>query len=1023
MFKSPDDIIGLSSKENNNDNTAYSRNNYDALNRVTSVELPGKAWRDDNRRNISEYSTNAEKEVLHYMANPNGKFSLVKPNDNKSNPYQYYPAGSLIKEVSIDADNKKSETYKDLFGNIILQRMYDGNTKLDTYYVYDDLNRLCYVLSPQYQKTGTKAINCYEYRYDYRGRIVKKILPGCSYIQYWYDNADRLICMQDGVMRENHKYRFYMYDNLGRMVIQGLYPYWNYNSTFFKSNSAITTFNKESDGFCGTGYVVPSKFIEDPTKAILEIVNYYDGNQTLIKNKEFAKNFNNLSLNSTVCQIGQLTGNVTLAGSMEAGNAEYLAQAMEYDLRGNLTIAKSRLFGGKIVSSKNTYTYTNQLSIACDTIDVGYGKKLITYNSKGYNVNNNKMSSHYISICHGSNIFTANLKYYYDALGRLSTVTRPFTSDVNCNINYSYDIHGWLKKITTNSFTEELFYADGEGTKYYNGNISSVKWKDNSKSISNLIRGYRYSYDDVNRMTSGIYGEGTELSSNLDKYSEYVSYDPNGNIIKLTRHGRYSTSGSGYGIMDSLTISYNGNQPLSVSEISADSDFSSSFEYKRSNGTGYKFNANGSLYADKSRCIAYIKYDYNNNPTMIYFTNGNTTEYIYSAAGQKLRAIHNTCKPNVLTRKFGEEATGKLPPKYILQTDTIQYLLGGAIVMINGRIDKYLFEGGYAQATPKDSDNDTFAYYYYNQDHLGNNREVVDASGVVKQVTNYFPFGATYADRNAEKGTNIQEYKYNGKELDRMHGLNTYDYGARQHDPILGRWDRIDPLCEKYYSTSPYVYCMNNPVMCVDPDGRKTKIVTDSTGHVTITTEGVLVNNSDKNYDMQKVLNAIVNEIQSRFTNSDLNVEMVLKLRVVDPNNPKDVENVKSDDNIFEIVNQDLLGDALAKAERGGLRIHYGTEAIDGLLYGYNTRTTSHEMGHILGLKDTPEGLVCSNLDNLMTQTIFLRYCRIPNFGVVGTITERQLNTIQSATINHSGSSKRGNQMIFHRKPNGTLKD
>lgn len=56
-----------------------------------------------------------------------------------------------------------------------------------------------------------------------------------------------------------------------------------------------------------------------------------------------------------------------------------------------------------------------------------------------------------------------------------------------------------------------------------------------------------------------------------------------------------------------------------------------------------------------------------------------------------------------------------------------------------------------------------------------------------------------------------------------MHGLNTYDYGARQHDPILGRWDRIDPLCEKYYSTSPYAYCMNNPVRFIDPDGCEIK--------------------------------------------------------------------------------------------------------------------------------------------------------------------------------------------------------
>ena len=56
-----------------------------------------------------------------------------------------------------------------------------------------------------------------------------------------------------------------------------------------------------------------------------------------------------------------------------------------------------------------------------------------------------------------------------------------------------------------------------------------------------------------------------------------------------------------------------------------------------------------------------------------------------------------------------------------------------------------------------------------------------------------------------------------------MHGLNTYDYGARQYDPILGRWDRMDPLCEKYYHISPYVYCHNNPVMLIDPDGREVK--------------------------------------------------------------------------------------------------------------------------------------------------------------------------------------------------------
>ena len=107
-----------------------------------------------------------------------------------------------------------------------------------------------------------------------------------------------------------------------------------------------------------------------------------------------------------------------------------------------------------------------------------------------------------------------------------------------------------------------------------------------------------------------------------------------------------------------------------------------------------------------------------------------------------------------------------------------------------------------------------------NSYHLGNNDEVVDAKGVVQQVTNYYPFGAPYADASATLNPSLQAYKYNGKEFDHMHGLNTYDYGARQYNPVTARWDRMDPLSEKYYSTSPYAYCVNNPVMFLDPDGR-----------------------------------------------------------------------------------------------------------------------------------------------------------------------------------------------------------
>ncbi|SFG78165.1 RHS repeat-associated core domain-containing protein [Prevotella sp. KH2C16] len=75
-----------------------------------------------------------------------------------------------------------------------------------------------------------------------------------------------------------------------------------------------------------------------------------------------------------------------------------------------------------------------------------------------------------------------------------------------------------------------------------------------------------------------------------------------------------------------------------------------------------------------------------------------------------------------------------------------------------------------------------------------------------------------------------QRYKYNGKELDRMHGLDWYDYGARHYDATIARWMCVDPLAEKYYHVSPYVYCINNPIRYVDPDGKVVKIFFTGTG-------------------------------------------------------------------------------------------------------------------------------------------------------------------------------------------------
>ena len=183
----------------------------------------------------------------------------------------------------------------------------------------------------------------------------------------------------------------------------------------------------------------------------------------------------------------------------------------------------------------------------------------------------------------------------------------------------------------------------------------------------------------------------------------------------------------------------------------------------------------------------------------------------------------NRCHAYIFDIAIG--SARELAPSEILSADSTDYLLGGSLTLRNGRIDKLQFEEGYCQAVEYsgNASQDNFTFHYYDRDHLGNIRQVIKATGSYKgtviQTMDYYPFGAQFCSGSTD--SNVQPYKYNGKELDRMHGLDTYDYGARQYDPVTARWDRMDPLCEKYYSMSPYVYCGGNPVRYVDPDGDK----------------------------------------------------------------------------------------------------------------------------------------------------------------------------------------------------------
>ena len=93
---------------------------------------------------------------------------------------------------------------------------------------------------------------------------------------------------------------------------------------------------------------------------------------------------------------------------------------------------------------------------------------------------------------------------------------------------------------------------------------------------------------------------------------------------------------------------------------------------------------------------------------------------------------------------------------------------------------------------------------------------------VTYQRMQYYPFGLPY---EAHYQPEEQPYKYGGKEFIELHGYDSYDFDARMYYPALCRFMTMDPLCEKYYSISPYAYCNNNPVNYVDPSGHFTVVL------------------------------------------------------------------------------------------------------------------------------------------------------------------------------------------------------
>jgi RHS repeat-associated protein len=395
-------------------------------------------------------------------------------------------------------------------------------------------------------------------------------------------------------------------------------------------------------------------------------------------------------------------------------------------------------------------------------------------------------------------------KNEYNEIGQL--VTKKLHNEITPlqTLNYTYNIRGWLKKINdpaslgSDVFGEELLYNEGlsvlGGTAQYNGNISGMKWRTtgttSSTTYDSYSQGYGFTYDGLNRLLNANYGYSTTstLARNTNYDAAVTGYDFNGNITGMKQNGY---TGTAYGTIDNLAYTYTGNQLTNVKEnatLTSGLDFTESST--STTATEYTYDANGNMIKDLNK-NAQVTYNVLNLPTQVtMLSSSKTINYIYSAAGEKLR----------------ETADG-----------TTRYYFGN-MVYKGTTLDYIITPEGIANNA-----NGTIVYNYNLKDHLGNVRAVVqpktDGTALLVQEKDYYPFGLAFKQSIAVSNSE-NRYLYNGKEMQDDLGLNWYDYGARFYDPQIGRWHSEDPLAEKDYGWTPYRYGYNNPIRYWDVGGK-----------------------------------------------------------------------------------------------------------------------------------------------------------------------------------------------------------
>ncbi|MDQ0638329.1 RHS repeat-associated protein [Pedobacter sp. W3I1] len=720
---------------------AFAETQFEAspLNRVQQQGAPGEAWQISGGHTLkSEYGTNVENEVKLWTVNVAGNGAGAS----------FYPQGKLFKTTIRDENwvpgglkAGTTDEFKDFDGRVVLKRIWETDTKgLYTYYVYDDLGNLCYVLPPAVNENGQATLNgfdetqpvfdqlIYGYHYDGRKRLVEKKIPGKGWEFMVYNKLDQVTHTQDANQRLASQWSWIKYDALGRVVLTGMENgqgigragMQNYNDGVAAQWEERTTANPE--GY--TRNTHPSAGEENPN-IVFHTINYYD-------DYDFPGN-----------SFGQPTGSQAPAARTKSlltgskvknlGSGTMLLTVNYYDLEGRVVQGKSdhHMNGTDIVD--NTYNFSGELTASTRT-HTASGVTTSIANRFEYDHMGRKIAT-FETINNQGEVALNHLEY--NEIGQLNK--KNLHNDTQAT-TFAYNERGWMKNSISDQFSMELKYNDST-LPQFNGNISG---QDYTNGASNA---FSYTYDKLNRLTNAVAG------NNL---GEAIAYDVMGNISSLTRDGFGTNSYTGY----------DGNRLTAISGFI---------------NSSYAYDANGNLTNDSQKNIS-LSYNFLNLPQTV--SGSQNLNYTYSAAGEKLK-----------------KQNGGTTTDYV---DGIQYT--------NGSIDFIQTEEGIAR-----NSSGSYSYEYNLSDHLGNVRATFYKNPntgqlEVLQRDDYYAFGLR---KVATGGTN--KYLYNGKEL--QEELGQYDYGARFYDPVIGRWNVVDPLAEVSRRFSPYNYGFNNSIRFVDPDG------------------------------------------------------------------------------------------------------------------------------------------------------------------------------------------------------------